>query len=68
VDSNLKPHLERQVQESVKQKRAYSRAKNKSIAQLWCVIASMSKELFDLKLRLNYLEKTLQKTKKPHKK
>lgn len=65
ISPSLKPHLERQINESHKQKKAY---KNDSNAQLWCAIANLSKEVFDLKLRLTYLEKTIQTLIKNNKK
>lgn len=60
VDPIIKHHLEEEVKESLKCKEAYSQAENKSNAQLWCVIANLSKRIFDINLKLKYLEKALQ--------
>lgn len=59
VGSGLREHLEVQISEASKQEHAYRYAKNRSNAQLWCAIANLSKQLFDLNLRLNYLERAL---------
>jgi len=64
IDPSLKPHLEKQILEATKQKKAYKKAKDKATAQLWCAIANLSKQIFDLNLELDYLEKTTQKKKK----
>jgi len=57
IDPLLKDHLELQIKESYKQKKAYSKALNTSKAQLWVAIANLSKQDFDLNLRLKVLEK-----------
>jgi len=61
VNLDLKDHLEMQIEESSKQQKAYKRAKNPSNAQLWCAIANLSKNIFQLNLKIDYLEKKLQK-------
>lgn len=70
VDLDVKDHLEMQIAESSKQKHAYKKAKNSSNAQLWCAIANLSKQIFNLNLKITYLEKRLQEVseKKPTKK
>ncbi len=68
IDPSLKPHLERQIIEASKQKKAYLNTKDPAITQLWCAIANLSKEIFDLNLKINYLEKTLQQMLKKQKK
>ena len=60
VDPLLKEHLEVLVKESYRHKKVYSRSKDPSKAQLWCAVASLSKELFDLHLKVKVLEKALQ--------
>jgi hypothetical protein len=62
VDLDLKDYLEMQIIESSKQKHAYKKSKNPSNAQLWCAIANLSKQIFNLNLKINYLEKKLQET------
>ncbi len=60
VDPIIKKYLEREIIEASKQEKAYKKAKDKSTAQLWCSIANLSKQIFDINLKLMYLEKTLQ--------
>jgi len=59
IDPILREHLEKQIIEIYKHKNSYSLAKNKGDAQLWIAIASLSKKIFDLNLRIKFLEKTL---------
>ncbi|MDD5254324.1 MAG: hypothetical protein PHG05_04490 [Candidatus Nanoarchaeia archaeon] len=56
VDPLLRQHLEKQIKESFKQKEAFSSSKKPDISQLWIAIALLSKENFDLKLKIKYLE------------
>ncbi|MDD5331659.1 MAG: hypothetical protein PHE43_02460 [Candidatus Nanoarchaeia archaeon] len=56
IDPILRFHLEKQIEESYKQKEAFKSSKNPDIAQLWCAVASLSKENFDLNLKIKYLE------------
>ena len=65
VDTALKSHLEAQIRESSRHKNAYSKAKNKANAQLWVAIANLSKQMFDLNLRMNYLERAFQDALRP---
>ena len=60
VDPAIKAHLEKQVAESVKDRKAYDEAPDPGNAQLWVAVANLSKEIFDLNLKLGYFEKTLQ--------
>lgn len=59
VDMDIKAHLEKQVKETLKYKNAYLNAKNPADAQLWCAVAGLSKQLFDINLKLTYLERAL---------
>ena len=69
VDLELKDHLETQIEDSSKQKKAYKKAKNPSNAQLWIAIANLSRKIFTLRLTINYLERKIQELeKKPTKK
>ena len=49
VHSDIKPHLERAVALSAKERRAYDTAPDPGNAQLWIVIAHLTKELSELK-------------------
>ncbi|MBI2105397.1 hypothetical protein HYT56_01000 [Candidatus Woesearchaeota archaeon] len=69
IDPILKEHLEKQIRESYVHKNSYSLAKNKNTAQLWVAIANLSKQIFELNLRIKFLEKTLKEnTRKKNKK
>ncbi len=59
VDPILKHHLEKEIQESNSCKKAYISAKDPGKAQLWCAIANLSKKIFDLNLKVSYLEGVL---------
>lgn len=57
VDPAIRNHLEMQIRESAKNRKAIEQAENKANAQLWCAIANLSKQNFNLELKLKYLEK-----------
>lgn len=59
VDPIIKEYLDLQVKETTKFKGAYSKAKNKPNAQLWIAIANMTKHIFNLELKIKYLEGTI---------
>jgi len=59
IDPLIRSHLEFQIKEASKNKNAYSKSKNPSNAQLWCAIANLSKQVFDLNLKIKFLENTL---------
>lgn len=59
IDLSIKDHLEAQINEAAKHRKAYGLAKKPANAQLWCAIANLSKQIFDLHLKLNYLERVL---------
>ena len=57
VDPAIKTHLEKQVAETVKERRAYEYAQDSGNAQLWVAVANLSRQIFDLELRIKSLEK-----------
>jgi lipid II:glycine glycyltransferase (peptidoglycan interpeptide bridge formation enzyme) len=59
VDPIIKEYLDLQVKESNKFKNAFSKAKNPANAQMWIAIANLSKHIFNLELKLKYLEGTI---------
>ena len=59
VDPIIKSHLERQIAESIRHRSSYEQANNPAIAQAWIAIANLSKEIFDINLKLKYLERAL---------
>lgn len=60
VSPLIKNHLEKQIGESLKEKSAYDSAKNSAQAQLWISLAYLSKEVFDLSLKVSSLEKKIE--------
>lgn len=65
IDKSLKEHLELQVRETALFKNAYTKADNPVNAQLWVAIANLSKQMFDLNLKVKFLEKILQEIARP---
>ena len=59
VDASIKDYLEAIIEEVHKHKDSYKNAKNPPAAQLWCALASLSKQVFDLNLKIKLLEKAL---------
>ena len=59
VNHGLKSHLEAQIKASSQHKKAYICSKNPANAQLWIAIAGLSKQIFDLNLKFDYLERAL---------
>ena len=59
VDKVLKDHLELQIKEVNKYQEAYGNAKNKGQAQLWVAISNLSREIFNLELKLKFIDSTL---------
>lgn len=64
IDPLLKVHLEKEIMESIKNKGAYRSSENPGIAQLWVAIGNLSKKIFDLDLKFDYLDKTLKEIRK----
>ncbi len=59
ISPEIKEFLEALVENVHKHKPAYVKAKNPSAAQLWCALANLSKQVFDLNLKIKILEKVL---------
>jgi len=62
IDPSIKNHLEAQINQTIRHKESYSKADRPSEAQLWVAIANLSKQIFDLNLRLKFLEQVMQET------
>ena len=60
VDPLIKDHLEAQIKESFRHRKNYKNSKDVSKAQLWVAIANLAKQVFDLNLKVKFLEKALQ--------
>jgi hypothetical protein len=60
VDPMIREHLEAQIKESYKERKAFRGSKEPSRAQLWIAIAGLSKQIFDLNLKVKFLERALQ--------
>jgi len=67
VDKTIKNHLELQIKETANYSSSYNKAKNPANAQIWIAIANLSKQIFDLNLKIKFLEKALQEIAKPKK-
>ncbi len=59
LEEPVKKHLELQVRETFKHKRSYKSSKNPSNAQIWVGIANLSRQIFELNLRMNVLERSI---------
>ncbi len=59
VDKSLKPYLEKFIAETHLHKTSFNSAADPAKAQLWIAISLLSKQLFSLEMKLNYLEKAL---------
>jgi len=59
VDLGLKDHLEMLIESVHKHRNSYKKSKNPPIAQLWCALADLSKQILDLNLKIKVLEKAL---------
>ncbi len=59
VDKTIQGHLELQIKESSKHKKAYRESYNPPNAQIWIAIANLSKQIHQLNSKINYLEKEL---------
>ena len=59
IDPMIKSHLDKQVKETLKYRNAFMSAKNPADAQIWCAVAELSRQLFDVNLKLTYLERAL---------
>lgn len=70
LDEITRKHLELQIKEVSKYRKAYSKSKNPSKTQLWCAVANLSKMIGLLDEKYKKLEGSLGKkeTKKSSKK
>lgn len=59
INAPLKFYLEKVIRDSAQYKRAISVAKDKKTVQLWISNAQLSKELYESKVRIKYLESIL---------
>lgn len=60
IDKSLKPYLEKFIAETHFQKEALKTANDPSKAQLWIAIALLSRQLYNMEMKLKYLEKAMQ--------
>lgn len=59
IDPMVRDHIEVLINESVKHRDSYKLAGNTANAQLWCALGLMQKQVFDLNLKIKFLEKVL---------
>ena len=60
IDPFLRTHLEAQVRDSSRYRRAYKESKDPGKAQLWVAIANLSRQLFNVSVKLKYMERLFQ--------
>ncbi len=60
LENSIRTHLELQIREAAKHREAYLSSNNPAISQIWCAIANLSKQVFELSLKLRFLERGLQ--------
>ena len=60
IDPFLRTHLEAQIRDSSRYRRAYKESKDPGKAQLWVAIANLSRQLFNVSVKLNYMERLFQ--------
>jgi len=61
LDPTIKEHFDDLLKKVVKEKSAYSNANNPSKAQLWSALAVLTKEVSDLRLEVQRLQKSKKK-------
>ncbi len=59
VDLSLKDHLEILITNVHRYRNSYKRSKNPPVAQLWCALAGLSKQILELNLKIKLMEKAL---------
>jgi len=60
LENSIRTHLELQIREAARHKEAYLSSNNPAVSQIWCAIANLSKQIFELSLKLRFLERGLQ--------
>ena len=60
IDKTLKPYIENLIRESFSYKKEYKKARNEGKAQFWVALAILSRQIYNLDLKLRYLEKVIQ--------
>jgi hypothetical protein len=59
VDKSLKPFLEKYIEETHRYRTNFEKADDKGRAQVWIAIALLSRQLYNLEIKMNYLERAL---------
>lgn len=60
IDPFLRTHLEAQLRDTMKYRNSFRYSKDPANAQLWVAIANLSRQLFNVSVKLNYLERFVQ--------
>lgn len=60
INPIIKSHLETQIKETTAHKESYMKSRDPTKAQLWVAIANLSRQIFDMHLRIKVLEKAVQ--------
>ncbi len=67
INPIIKGHLEAQIKETAAHKKAYMKAQEPTKAQLWVAVANLSKQIFDMHLRIKLLEGAIKEQISPEK-
>ena len=59
VDKSLKPFLEKYIEDTHRYRTNFEQADDKGRAQVWIAIALLSRQLYNLEIKMNYLERAL---------
>ena len=60
LDKTLRPFVEKLISESFKHEPEFKFADDKSKAQLWVTVGILSRQLYNIEMKLRYLERALQ--------
>lgn len=60
IQRELRPYVERIIAESFMHKDAYGKAEDKGKAQMWLAMGLLQRQIQELNLKLDYIEKALQ--------
>lgn len=60
IDKNLRAYVEEIIAQSFYHKSSYNKASDKGKAQIWIALGILSKQIYELDMKLNYIERALQ--------
>ncbi|MDO8628697.1 MAG: hypothetical protein Q7R56_03000 [Nanoarchaeota archaeon] len=59
VHEKVKQHLETQISQTVQHKDAYERAEDPALAQLWVAVANLSRQMYELNVKIAMFDEAL---------